>query len=122
VDEGRLDGLLMSAGTAWTTAQGTWRRWRRQDLVAVAFHRHFDQLDATGQRTWSVGFRREERSESEPDPVIETVRTVCIDRPGRRARVDLRSWHGEELRADVVVRDRDTFWARTGDDLLTNQG
>jgi hypothetical protein len=122
MNEGRLAELLLSAGTAWTTAQGNWRHWCRQGLVTVAFRRHFDQLDATGLRTRSISFRREERPESEPDPVIETVRTVCIDRPGRRARVDLLSWHGEELRADVVVWDRDTFWARTGDDLLTNHG
>jgi hypothetical protein len=59
MNEGRLAELLLSAGTAWTTAQGNWRHWRRQGLVTVAFHRHFDQLDATGLRTRSISFRRE---------------------------------------------------------------
>jgi hypothetical protein len=54
--------------------------------------------------------------------VIETVLAVAADHLHRRRRAELVSGRGEEIRADLVVVDGDTFWARTGDDVLTNHG
>lgn len=56
------------------------------------------------------------------DEVIETVLAVAADRPLRRRRAELVAARGAELRADLLVLDGDTFWARTGGDVLTNHG
>lgn len=56
------------------------------------------------------------------DAEAETVVALAVDRTRQRRRVELLSWHGEEFRPDLLVVDGDTFWARTGTDVLTNAG
>ena len=58
----------------------------------------------------------------EPNRVGETVRAIAVDRPGRRARAELLSCRGDEELPDLLVIDRDTFWARTGTEILSNGG
>lgn len=88
----------------------------------MAFHRYFDQREAAGHVTWSVSFSDQGAPDVEPDPVGETVRAIAIDRPGRRARAELLSRRGDEEQPDLLVIDGDTFWARTGTEVLTNGG
>jgi hypothetical protein len=127
MDERELASRMSTAGTAWRTAQGTWRHWRRQDLVTLAFNQHFDRLGEEGE-AWTVlvatkADDADEVEHREPtDPVIESVWSVAIDRPARRMRVGLEDARGEESRPDVVVWVGDTFWARTGQAVLTNDG
>jgi hypothetical protein len=118
-DEGLLE-LLASADTAWTTAQGVCRHWRRHDLVLVAFDRHFARLEAGGRPVWSAPSAAEERV-AEPE-VTETVRWVAIDRVRSRVRAERLSAPGPEVVPDVLVIDGDHFWARTGTDVATNNG
>jgi hypothetical protein len=125
MDETRLLEQLRTAGTAWTTAQGVWRHWRRQDLVRVAFDRHFDRPRMQGEHWTTLTFVGPDGAAAgdEPaEPVIESVWAVSVDRPPRRMRVELLRRCGEELRPDVVVWVGDTFWARTGGAVLTNHG
>jgi hypothetical protein len=99
MDETRLVAQLRTAGTAWTTAQGVWRHWRRQDLVRVAFDRHFDRAREQGEHWTRLTFVGPDgaAADDEPvDPVIESVWAVSVDRPGRRMRGELVSRRGEE--------------------------
>src|SRR5215203_5474706 len=127
MDERELASRLSAAGTTWRTAQGTWRHWRRQDLVVLAFNRHFNRLREAGE-VWTVLIAAnaddvDHVEPSEPaDSIIESVWSAAIDRPARRMRVALEGASGEELRPDVVVWNGDTFWARTGRSVLTNNG
>lgn len=129
--ERSLAERLASAGTTWVGAEGTWRHWRRQDLVVRAFERHFERLRAAGGPQWAVYLSADGEvneddgsgtSEFDGDPIIESIWSVATDRPGRRMRVRLQSWHGEELRPDSVLWIGNTFWARSGADVLTNDG
>jgi hypothetical protein len=124
----RLAELLRAAETAWTTVEGVTRHWRRQDLVKLAFKRHFEQLNAHGPGTSVAYFSATAEdttakdADTTADDVIETVLAVAADRPHRRRRAELVASRGSEVRADLLVIERDTFWARTGNDILTNGG
>lgn len=113
--------LLSRGGTAWRTAQGVSRHWRNQPLVVRAFDEYFGRLEAAGRVVWTVTVTCDDDA-GEPDVVIETVLAFALDRLGHRRRVELLGWKGEELRADLVVIDGDSFWARTGEQVQTNGG
>ncbi|MCZ2815470.1 hypothetical protein [Modestobacter sp. VKM Ac-2984] len=122
--------LLRAADTAWTTAAGVTRHWRRQDLVVRAFHRHYEQRSAQfpDAVTWLVSTSDEGPDEAgggspgPADEVFETVLAVAADRPHRRRRAELVSSRGDDHPADLLVVDQDTFWARTGTEVSTNHG
>ncbi|MCZ2806898.1 hypothetical protein O2W18_17460 [Modestobacter sp. VKM Ac-2983] len=122
--------LVRAADTAWSTAAGVTRHWRRQDLVIRAFHRHYERRSAQDPDavTWLVSTSDEgsgdagDDSGGPADDVLETVLEVAADRPLRRRRAELVSGRGEEHRADLLVVDQDTFWARTGTEISTNHG
>jgi hypothetical protein len=122
----RLAELMRAADTAWTTAEGVTRHWRRQDLVDLAFQRHFEQLRAhapAGSVALVAAVADDpDAADDTTDEVVETVLAVAADRPLRRRRAELLAARGAELRADLLVNDGDTFWARTGDEVLTNGG
>jgi len=120
----RLTALLRSADTAWTTARGVTRWWRRQDLASRAFHRQYAELDddaQSGSVAMSIA-RFDGPHQADEDEVFETVLAVAADRPRRRLRAELLSSHGADATSDLVVIDGDTFWSRTGSELLTNDG
>ena len=116
----QLVALLNGADTAWTTAQGVTRQWRRQRLVTIAFEWHVDALEAAGRSIARITATRDDGDDD--DPIIESVLRVAADSQGRRRRVEAVSRRGEEWQADTVVIDGDTFWARTGTSVATNGG
>jgi hypothetical protein len=118
---GDLVASMRRAGSSWTSARGIARHWRDQDLVTEAFHRRSAAMRAAGMSLATFSARRPE-PDGEHDPVIESVYAVAADHGGWRRRVDLLSWHGAEMRADSVVLDGPTFWARTGTAVTTNDG
>lgn len=121
-EPGDVAAVLRAAGTRWTTLRGVMRHRRRHDLVTVGFERHFAASAASG-----TGWRVDRTSETAVDAalddrsVIEAVLAVAADRDGRR-RVEALSRQGDEWLADLVVVDGPTWWARTGDGVLTNDG
>jgi hypothetical protein len=115
--------LLHGADTAWTTAQGVTRSWRRHDLVSRAFHREVEEyLENAQPGSVAVMTAESEDSDELDNEVFETVLRVAADRPGRRRRAELLLGRGPDARSNLVVIDGDTFWARTGSELLTNGG
>ncbi len=112
--------MLSRADTAWTTVQGVTRQWRRHVLVTSAFEQYFEMLLAAGQQ--SMASARATRDDGDDDPIIESVLAVAADSHGRRRRAHAVSRRGEEWQADTVVIDGDTFWARTGASVVTNEG
>lgn len=117
-----VDAQLRAADTRWVAVRGVIRHRRRHDLVTIGFERHFAEL-ASSDTGWRVG--------PAPDDVvaraivdrtvIEAVLAVAADQHGRR-RVEALSRQGDEWLADLVVVDGHTWWARTGDGVLTNDG
>ena len=55
-------------------------------------------------------------------PEYETELRLFVRRVPWRLRAELVSSEGLEGRADLLVVDGSTFWDRTGDEVLTNQG
>jgi len=110
--------LLGQADTAWRSVKAVARQWRRHDLVTAAFHQHVATLAAAGH----TALFSAQADDGEPDPIIELVLAVATDQRGRRRRADVQSRRGESWPFDTLVVDGDSFWARTGNTVLSNGG
>jgi hypothetical protein len=95
-------------------------RWRRHDLVTIAFHRYMEALHDVGEPV-SV-YVASASDDSDDDLIRESVLAVAADRGGRRRRVDAVWRRREEWLPDALVIDGDTYWARTGNAVTTNHG
>lgn len=84
---------LRAADAAWLTVQGATRHWRRQDLVADAFHQHFAQPQR--QASWTMTFVSTVEDDDD-DVIIEEILAVSFDTRGRRRRAETVSRHQEE--------------------------
>jgi hypothetical protein len=114
---------LRAARSRWSTARGTARHWRRQDLVTLGFDRRRHAEEALGIRVETLTAWSEQATggdEPARSDVYESV--LAVHAAGERRRADALSRTGEEWMADSVVVDGSTFWARTGDEVLTNGG
>lgn len=110
--------LLAQADTAWRSVRAVARQWQRHDLVTAAFHQRAAAL-AADARTAMYSLRVEG---VEPDPIIELVLAVMADQHGRRRRADVLSRRGDSWPFDSLVVDGDSFWARAGDAVQSNNG
>lgn len=125
IDESELAARLRSAGRRWSTARGVVRQWRRQELVTLGFHRRTETEAALGlhwvQLTASIEQSPVTEDAAQTD-IYESVLAVHAVDAGNRRRADALSRIGDEWMADSVIVNGTTFWARTGDEVLTNGG
>ena len=102
------------------------RHWRRQELVTLGFHRRITAEAAIGI-AWVPLTAQAEQSlgcegETARNDIYESVLVIHAADAGDRRRADAVSRIGEEWMADSVIFDGRTFWARTGQEVLTNGG
>jgi hypothetical protein len=111
--------LLAGADTSWLSVRAVARQWQRHDLVTAAFDQHVAALRAAeGTAVFSV----QVDGGGEPDPIIELVLAVATDQHGRRRRADVLSRRNDSWLFDTLVVDGDSFWARTGSAVQSNNG
>lgn len=127
VDQQGLAARLRAADSRWTTVRGTFRTWRNQTLVTQAFRdwHHIDQAADTeqggpGSRIVVTAVREDQGAADESR--VEHVLRVCAADHGRRRRAETISRTGERWMADLVIIDGPWFWARTGEQVRTNDG
>lgn len=96
------------------------RHWQLAALVEVAAERLFAQLDGDGDTSHQVTGAVKEGADTGPE--LETVVGVAHDRVNRLQRLSLISWTGDRYLHDLLVYRGDTFWARTGNLVISNQG
>lgn len=102
------------------------RHWRRQELVTLGFHRRTVADAAVGNAWVPLTAEAEPSSGGEAqtaqNDIYESVLAIHAVDAGERRRTDAVSRIGEEWMADSVIFDGPTFWARTGQEVLTNGG
>jgi len=126
VEQQAVAGRLRAADGQWSTVRGVFRTWRDQALVAQAFMdwHHIDQGAGTGQSgpgPFVVTAVREGEGATD-ESRVEHVLRVCAADQGRRCRAEAISRTGDQWMADLVVVDEPWFWARTGEQVQTNDG
>lgn len=101
------------------------RHWRRQDLVSLGFERRRRADEGVGIQ-WATltaeASATSLRAEAQRHDIYESVLAVHATDAGERRRADAISRIGEEWMADSVIVEGATFWARTGEEVLTNGG
>lgn len=121
-----LAAHLRTAGRRWSSARGVVRHWRRQELVTLGFNRRVMADAAIGIDWVPLTARADPPTAEERDAVrndiYESVLNIHAVDAGDRRRADAVSRIGEEWMADSVIYDGPTFWARTGQEVLTNGG
>jgi len=110
--------LLGQADLAWRSVRAVARQWQRHDLVTEAFNQHVAAV-AAAQPTAVYSVQVNGR---EADPIIELVLAVATDQHGRRRRADVLSRRGESWPFDTLVVNGDSFWARSGSTVQSNDG
>jgi hypothetical protein len=110
--------LLGQADLGWRSVRAVARQWQRHDLVTAAFNQHFVAV-AAAQPTAVYSVQVNGR---EADPIIELVLAVATDQHGRRRRADVLSRRGESWPFDTLVVNGDSFWARNGSTVQSNDG
>jgi hypothetical protein len=126
VEQQAVAARLRAADGRWNTVCGVFRTWRDETLVTQAFMdwHHIDQATDPGRKgTGALVVTAIREDEEAGDQFqVEHVLRVCAAEHGRRRRAEAISRTGEQWMADLVVVDEPWFWARTGEQVQTNDG
>jgi len=126
VEQQVLAARLRAADRRWSTVCGVFRTWRDRTLVTQAFMdwHHINQAPVTKQNGAGsfVGTAVREDEGAGGESRVEHVLRVWAADHGRLRRAEAISRSGESWMADLVVIDEPWFWARTGQQVQTNDG
>jgi hypothetical protein len=128
VQQDDLATRLRAAGDRWSTMRGIYRTWRNPALTTAAFReRHHTGRSAEDEASAGASgvitaVRIDADEASDRDPTITHVVRVWAVDGGRRRRVEVVSRTAEQWMPDLLVIDEPWFWARSGPDLVTNDG